>query len=74
MEVPSTANSEYISRGFGYDGLELFHGDSYSMFWNSNTLGAASIAVSPSDHEDSWAVASRELHFEPFHEDYEERR
>ena len=43
------------------------------MFWNSNTLGAASTAVNSSDLEAGWALASQELHFEPSHEDYEER-
>ena len=52
MEVPSTANSEFIGQRFGRTELELFQGDSYSMFWNSDTLGAASLAVNPSDHED----------------------
>ena len=43
------------------------------MFWNSNVLGAASIAVNSIDHEDGWALAFQQLRFEPSHEDYEER-
>ena len=74
MDVPLTANSKHISRGFGSNGLELFQGDSYSMFWDSNTLGGASVTLNSNDHRCRWALASQELHFEPSREDYEERR
>ena len=74
MEVPLTADSDYISRGFTGGWIRLCRDDTYSMFWNLDRLGAASIVLNSRDRENGWASVWQELHPEPSHEDCEEQQ